>query len=75
MILNSIFDITGEIVQNSKCEVAQEFQGVNHKTSHDGLFKIKAKDISQKILNEIGGIRVKMSGSFVGHGKKTFNVE
>ena len=44
--------------------------GVNHQTSHDGLFKIKAKNISQDILNEIGGIKLTLSGSYINMGKK-----
>jgi len=60
----------GEIIPISGCEVSEEFNGVNHKTSHDGLFKVKAIDIRQEILDKIGGIRVTLDGSYVTHGKK-----
>ena len=52
------------------CSITAEFDGVSHKTSHDGLFKIKPRQIPQEILNEIGGIRVRLGGSFVTFGKK-----
>ena len=41
------------------------FKGVNHQTSHDGLFKIKALNISQDILNQIGGVNITLSGTYV----------
>ena len=68
--LKMSFVYSGEIIPISGCEVSEEFNGVNHKTSHDGLFKVKAIDIRQEILDKIGGIRVTLDGSYVTHGKK-----
>ena len=64
------FVYSGEIVPISSCEVTEEFNGVNHKTSHDGLYKVVAKNISEAILDDIGGIRITFGGSYVTHGKK-----
>ena len=57
----------GEITTISDCQVDQEFDGVNHKTSHDGVFKVVAKNIPQDILDIAGGIKVTVGGS---HGDK-----
>jgi len=54
----------GHIQHISSCEVDHEFDGVNHKTSHDGLFKVVAKNIRQDILDLIGGIKVTLGGSY-----------
>merc|ERR1711892_178573 len=54
----------GHIQHISSCEVDHEFDGVNHKTSHDGLFKVVAKHIRQDILDLIGGIKVTLGGSY-----------
>merc|ERR1712012_1466290 len=60
----------GVIKPISGCEVTEEFNGVNHKTSHDGLYKVVAQNISQAILDDIGGIRVTFGGPYVTHGEK-----
>ena len=49
------------------------FKGVNHQTSHDGLFKIKALNISQDILNQIGGVNITLSGTYVNMANKKNN--
>ena len=49
----------------SKCAIAEEFDGKKHKTSHDGLFKIIAENISEETLADIGGIRVVIWGTYV----------
>ena len=64
--------ILGEIIQIHPCMVSEEVSGVNHMTSHDGMFKVKADGISQEILDIIGGIRVKFSGSSVTEFKKDY---
>ena len=61
------FVYSGEIVPISGCEVTEEFNGVNHKTSHDGLYKVVARDIREDILDEIGGIRITFDGSCATH--------
>ena len=61
---------SGEIEKVSYCEVTEEFNGVNHKTSHDGIYKVVAKNIRQAILDDIGGIRVTFSGSYATYAKK-----
>ena len=73
--------ISGNDVPVSSCEVSAEMDGTNHKTSHDGMFKVvilskkciiihyhnsfkvKAVNVKQKYLEEIGGIRVILSGT------------
>jgi len=45
------------------CRVSAEMDGTNHKTSHNGMFKVKAVNVKQKYLEEIGGIRVILSGT------------
>ena len=39
--------ISGDVVQESPCQVSAEVDGTNHKTSHDGMFKvvIRSKNI------------------------------
>ena len=54
----------------SSCEISAEFDGVNHKTSHDGLLKVKSENISEDILAKIGGIRVTLGGSYITRGKE-----
>ena len=58
----------GEIYTISSCEVDHEFDGVNHKTSHDGVFKVVATKMSPDILNQVGGIKVTVGGSYAPHG-------
>eukprot|EP00090_Calanus_glacialis_P038241 TRINITY_DN66828_c0_g1_i1.p1 TRINITY_DN66828_c0_g1~~TRINITY_DN66828_c0_g1_i1.p1 ORF type:complete len:227 (+),score=55.07 TRINITY_DN66828_c0_g1_i1:53-682(+) len=62
----------GEIQTISSCEVDHEFDGVNHKTSHDGVFKVVAKNMRQEILDQVGGIKVTVSGSYATQGKKLY---
>ena len=64
------FVYSSEIEQISSCEVTEEFNGVNHKTSYDGIYKVVAKNIRQAILDDIGGIRVTFSGSYATYAKK-----
>lgn len=52
--------------------VSEEVDGVNHMTSHDGMFKVKKDGISQETLDKIGGIRVKFSGSSITEFQKIF---
>ena len=59
-----------EVKPVSSCEISAEFDGVNHKTSHDGLLKVKSEGISEDILAEIGGIRVTLGGSYITRGKE-----
>ena len=47
------------------CEVDEEFEGSNHKVSHDGVFRIKTRDIAQNILDKVSKIRVTVAGSYV----------
>ena len=61
--------IAGLLVPVSKCEVDEEFNGINHQTSHNGVFKIKVLDVDQSILEEIGGIELLLGGSYVTFGK------
>jgi len=60
----------GEIINISSCEVDHEFDGVNHKTSHDGVFKVVAKNIQQEILDNAGGIKVTVGGSYATKAEK-----
>jgi len=62
---SSYYFLEGEFHSVSKCAIAKEFEGKNHKTSQDGQFKIIAKEISQEILDDIGGIRVATWGTYV----------
>ena len=62
----------GEIYTISSCEVDHEFDGVNHKTSHDGVFKVVAKNMPQEILDQVGGIKVTVGGSYATKGKELF---
>ena len=66
---SNIISIVGEITTISSCEVDQEFNGVNHKTTHDGVFRIVAKNIKQKILDQVGGIKITVGGSYATKGK------
>merc|ERR1712227_34277 len=43
--------IDEQLTEGAPCEVSEEFDGVNHQTSHDGMFKIQAMEISQEILD------------------------
>ena len=52
------------------CEIDQEFDGVNHKTSHDGVFRISSEEIDQNILNQVAGLKIIVSGSFITRGKR-----
>ena len=52
-------------MQITACEVTEEFNSVNYKTSLDGQFNLKANGIRQEILEEIGGIRVIFGGEFI----------
>jgi len=54
----------GEVVPIAKCEVDQEFDGVNHKTSHDGVYTITSLDIEQSIIDQMKAIRVIFGGSY-----------
>jgi len=61
---SAYFIENGDIVQISSCKIDEEFDGVNHQTSHNGMYKIKVKNVPQNILDEIGGIRIVMGGSY-----------
>ena len=37
---SSFVYISGEVVQMHPCQVSAEVDGTNHKTSHDGMFKV-----------------------------------
>ena len=52
-------------MQITACEVTEEFNSVNYKTSLDGQFNLKANGIRQEILEDIGGIRVIFGGEFI----------
>ena len=52
-------------MQITACEVTEEFNSVNYKTSLDGQFNLKANGISQDILEDIGGIKVIFGGEFI----------
>jgi len=54
----------GEVNPIAKCEVDQEFDGVNHKSSHDGVFTIKSFNNEQNILDQMKAIRVILGGSY-----------
>ena len=45
------------------CKIDDEFNGVNHKPSHDGDFKIEVEDVSQEILDKISGVQITIGGS------------
>ena len=47
------------------CKISDEFDGVNHKTTHDGLLKVRSVHVRQEILDEIDGIRVTLKGQGV----------
>ena len=51
------------------CEIDQEFDGVNHKTSHDGVFRISPENIDQNILDQAAGLKINVSASFITRGK------
>ena len=55
----------GPIHQVFMCKISDEFDGVNHKTSHDGLLKVRSVHVRQEILDEIDGIRVTLKGQGV----------
>ena len=57
------------------CEVDEEFEGVNHKTSHDGIFKVVAHDIGQKYLDMVDKIRITVGGSYISRAKDTNLIE
>jgi len=59
------FNEEGEAEQITSCEVTEEFNSVNYKTSLDGQFNLKANGISQDILEDIGGIKVIFGGEFI----------
>ena len=40
------FPISGEVHQMHPCQVSDEVDGTNHKTSHDGMFKVVRKNNS-----------------------------
>ena len=52
------------------CKVSAEVDGTNHKTSHDGMFKVKAVNVKDEYLDQIGGIKVTLSGTSITHFKK-----
>ena len=45
------------------CKIDDEFDGVNHKPSHDGDFKIEVEYVSQEILDKISGVQITIGGS------------
>jgi len=63
-------DDDGDVIQMAKCEIDQEFDGVNHKTSHDGMFRITAENVDQTILDQVNGLKITVSGSYITRGKK-----
>ena len=62
--------VLGEEVTISDCKIDEEFNGVNHKTSHDGVFRIVATEISQEVLDNIRGVKVTFAGSYSTFGGK-----
>ena len=40
MVDSSFVYISGQVVQMHPCQVSAEVDGTNHKTSHDGMFKV-----------------------------------
>ena len=54
----------GDVVQISSCQIDEEFDGVNHQTSHNGVYKVKVKNVAEDLLEEIGGIRIILGGSY-----------
>ena len=60
--------VLGEPHVNSRCAISDEFAGFNPETSHNGLFKITAQGIDQKILDDIWGIKVSIWGTYASDG-------
>ena len=56
--------IIDELRTQDSCALITEFDGVNHKTSHDGLFKVKIEMVNEEALAQIGGIRVTVGGEY-----------
>jgi len=58
-----------DIVNVAECGIDEEFAGTNHKTSPNGVFRIVSQDIPSDILDQVGGIRVLVGGSYMPFGK------
>lgn len=64
------FTSEGSVHQMSECSTSKEFEGVNFKPSHDGYYKIVARNIHQEILDQVATIKVTVGGSYVLRAKK-----
>ena len=51
------------MVSIKDCKIDEEFNGVNHKPSHDGVFKIEVFSISEEILDKVSGVKITIGGS------------
>jgi len=58
-----------DIVNVAECGIDEEFAGTNHKTSPNGVFRIVSQNIPSDILEQVGGIRVLVGGSYMPFGK------
>lgn len=63
--LSDYYTVEGEIVQIDDCKQAEEFSGVNHKTSHDGVIRLVPREVPQEILDQVVKIHVTVGGSFI----------
>merc|ERR1712059_114982 len=52
------------------CKDDDEFSGINHKVSHDGVFRVVAREVPQEYLEKVGSIDVVVWGSYIFKGKK-----
>ena len=53
------------IHQMTECEVLSEFEGISHKTSHDGVFTMETRKLDPAILQAVAKIKVTVGGSYI----------
>merc|ERR1719283_636694 len=55
----------GTLTQLSKCKIAEEFEGVNHKAGYYGNFKVVTNNIGQNALDMVDKIKVYFNGTYM----------